>query len=147
MKFKLKYIVFAVMLCLPLTTVPVNAVADITLNTISSDFSDLSQTDKLKILKAINEAKQNTHTDPLINATDVKSWVGTGTIIGTELAGLAKAVGTPMMKFIESPVGTIATVILVVKLMGDEFSTIIGSALIFFGVFPVWVYFFRKMCY
>jgi len=52
MKFKLKYIVFAVMLCLPLTTVPVNAVADITLNTISSDFSDLSQTDKLKILKA-----------------------------------------------------------------------------------------------
>jgi hypothetical protein len=79
-------------------------------------------------------------------AQKVSEWMAIGENLGKGLAGCAKELGVQVNDFVQTPVGKIASFIIIYKLIGRDVIHY-GFGIVFFMIaISMWIYFFRRMC-
>ncbi len=76
----------------------------------------------------------------------VSKYAQLGQSIGAGLASTAKEMGIAVNDFANTPIGKIATIIIVFKLIGWEIIKIIVGFIWFLTMVPLWFYIFRRIC-
>jgi len=76
----------------------------------------------------------------------VSKYAQLGQSIGAGLASTAKEMGIAVNDFANTPIGKIATIIIVFKLIGWEIIKITVGFLWFISMTTLWMYLFRRIC-
>lgn len=125
----MKKIVLLLILLLPITAFAINnSQADMI---TAAGFTKLPVEKQTEILKNIAEASAQLPKQEQINKlNDVKQWVDFGSALGQGLAGTARELGIAANEFINTPAGTLATYILMWKLIGADLMHVGGALII-----------------
>jgi len=92
------------------------------------------------------KAKNKTIMPPDITPKDLQEYAALGESIAGALGACAKEMGVAVNDFADSKVGTIATILIVWKVAGEDImGFVVGISLFMIGL-CVWFYLFRKMC-
>lgn len=129
---------------------PFMAHAEVTAQDISSNFNDLPETTRIALAAQIAKAKEDLSPTAVaaasISPAKVKEWAGVGSVLGKELNSLVTELAMPMGKFLDTGVGQIATVVVLYKIIGQEFARLLFGFLFFVIFLTGWIHFYRKMC-
>jgi len=120
------------------------AITNSDVNTIDkAGFDKLTPMQQADIIKAI-ASKAEEQASPGQNVQTLKEYVNIGTQIGAGLAGAAKELGVAVNDFVKTPVGQLASVVIVWKLVGHDFMHIIGGLLVWIVGFTVLRVLFKR---
>jgi hypothetical protein len=91
--------------------------------------------------KAANTDHQNTPFSP----SSLSEYAKLGRDIGVGLASTAREIGVATNDFAKTPIGHVATLLIVYKLIGRDIVHYIGGIIWFSIMLPLWIVFFRRM--
>ena len=99
-------------------------------------FNRLSEAQKAEIIKQVADKAGNA---PSVSVTteSVERWVAIGSNLGKGLAATAKELGIAVNEFADTPIGKLATLLIVWHLMGGVIVHIFGGLLIWAVGFPM----------
>ncbi len=75
---------------------------------------------------------------------NAREWVDLGTALGQALGGSARELGIATNEFAMTPVGKVATVLIVWKIMGRDIVHLVMGPLLMLCLLPAWWYFYRR---
>ena len=77
---------------------------------------------------------------------NVQQYVEIGKGIGAGLGEAARSMGVAVNDFAATPVGRLTTWLIIWKVVGHDALGIIAGVAWFMVLFPMWVYYFRRLC-
>lgn len=116
-----------------------SANAGITTNDL--DFSGLTEAQKATLIQKAEEMK----TPNIGNLEQLSQYAEFGRAFGSALNETAKELGSTANEFIYTPVGQIATVLIIWKVAGDSILGFVVGSIWFLIMLPVWIIYFNKM--
>lgn len=113
-----------------------SAMADVTVDT-----RGLSNSQKAELVKQVEQMKQTARELPTGSAEKVDQWVNVGEHLGKMLGGAAKEVGIAVNEFVKTPVGMLATGVIVFNYVGGAVIHVTcGLLILFMGWGILWYY-------
>jgi hypothetical protein len=94
--------------------------------------------------KCIELAKPAT---PKINVDSMGEYAELGKKYGVALSEVAKSIGTTVNELAQTPVGKFMLVMVAYRVMGDGVIGILGGAIWFTTMIPIWLYMFNRMVF
>jgi hypothetical protein len=98
----------------------------------SAGFDKLTTSQQAAIIKQVTDTANRPGVDSY--ADEAEKWVNIGSHLGKGLAATAKELGVAVNDFVQTPVGQVASALIIWKLIGREMMHVLGSGIIlFFG--------------
>jgi len=150
-----KIVMVAVVMMLTMAIViPMTAHAEVDSRDISSAFNSLPESERIKIAGQIAQKKEQLAAADLpkavkevvVSAKTVKEWAGVGKILGQEIGALVKELAMPIKDFLETGVGQLTVAVILYKIVGAEFASLVFGFVFFVIMLSIWFYLFRRMC-
>lgn len=111
----------------------------------SAGFNKLSATDQAKVIAQVEQMSRGGAIEKSEAAVDkAERWVNIGSRIGQGLAGAAKELGVAANDFAKSPVGMIATGLIVWHFVGQAAVHIVGGILVWIIGLSIVLYYSRR---
>jgi hypothetical protein len=106
---------------------------------VDVDTRGLNDTQKAELVKMAEQMKQSA--PAITTAEKVDQWVNVGERIGKMLGGAAKEVGLAVNEFVKTPVGMLATGVIVFNYIGGAVIHVFGGLFILLlGTWALWYY-------
>ena len=129
------------------------ALADSTLQVNGRSISGLTdvqiaelQAQAAKLAEANGQKATTPAVPPVATVEQVAKYAELGKSIGAGLASTAKELGIAVNEFADTPIGKVALIIIVVKLIGSQVFHVILGTVWFLVALPLWFYFYRRLC-
>jgi len=92
-----------------------------------------------------DNAKRPVDAKPVLSPDNISEYAKLGRDIGSGLASTAREIGVATNEFAQTPVGHLAMMLIVYKLIGRDLVHYVGGIIWFAITIPIWIIFFRRM--
>ena len=120
----------------------VNSFAYAEIQTSDLNFSGLTETQKAQL---VSEAEKMRNTPSTTSMAQLGEYANFGKAFGSAIAETAKELGATANEFVTTPVGQIATVLIIWKVAGASILGFIIGSVWFLVLLPLWIYYFNKL--
>lgn len=111
----------------------------------NAGFDKLNSADQAAIIKTIaDQAAQNAVQNKVKTVDEATKWVNLGQSLGASVAATAKELGVAANDFVQTPVGQIASAVIIWKLIGRELVHVFGSIVFLIAGISIVTYLMKR---